>query len=36
MVEHPDALAAITLDFSRLEETNSSPFEETEGFTLNA
>jgi hypothetical protein len=36
MVEHPDTLAAITLDFSRLEETNSSPFEETEGFTLNA
>ena len=34
MVDHPDTVAAITLDFSQLEST--SPFTETEGFIFNA
>lgn len=34
MVDHPDTVAAITLDFSQLEST--SPFTETDGFIFNA
>jgi hypothetical protein len=33
VINHPDALEAITLDFSNVQET-VSPFEKTEGFTI--
>ena len=33
MINHPDTIKAITLDFSDVQET-SCPFEKTEGFTI--